>query len=134
MLRIKPRLAFINGVLLENRVLIFRFQLLAVYVLLVHNYGECRIAFVFLLCHYYFLLNDSFSFCSLQRAAEGCWGGERNQCYQFLPTFDQKLAQLGSNYQTKHHAGTMTVSKEVVEDDTKLLLAALKRNFMLLNR
>jgi hypothetical protein len=34
MLRIKPRLAFINGVLLENRVLIFRFQLLAVYVLL----------------------------------------------------------------------------------------------------
>jgi hypothetical protein len=43
MLRIKPRLAFINGVLLENRVLIFRFQLLAVYVLLVHNCGECRI-------------------------------------------------------------------------------------------
>jgi hypothetical protein len=31
------------GVLLENRVLIFRFQLLAVYVLLVHNCGECRI-------------------------------------------------------------------------------------------
>jgi hypothetical protein len=29
--------------LLENRVLIFRFQLLAVYVLLVHNCGECRI-------------------------------------------------------------------------------------------
>jgi hypothetical protein len=26
-----------------NRVLIFRFQLLAVYVLLVHNCGECRI-------------------------------------------------------------------------------------------
>jgi hypothetical protein len=44
MLRIKPRLAFINGVLLENRVLIFRFQLLAVYVLLVHNCGECLIA------------------------------------------------------------------------------------------
>jgi hypothetical protein len=43
MLRIKPRLAFINNVLLENRVLIFRFQLLAVYVLLVHNCGECRI-------------------------------------------------------------------------------------------
>jgi hypothetical protein len=43
MLRIEPRLAFINGVLLENRVLIFRFQLLAVYVLLVHNCGECRI-------------------------------------------------------------------------------------------
>jgi hypothetical protein len=42
--RIKPRLAFINGVLLENRVLIFRFQLLAVYVLLVHNCGECRIS------------------------------------------------------------------------------------------
>jgi hypothetical protein len=30
--------------LLENRVLIFRFQLLAVYVLLVHNCGECRIS------------------------------------------------------------------------------------------
>jgi hypothetical protein len=44
MLRIEPRLAFINGVLLANRVLIFRFQLLAVYVLLVHNCGECRIA------------------------------------------------------------------------------------------
>jgi hypothetical protein len=44
MLRIKPRLAFINGVLLANRVLIFRFQLLAVYVLLVHNCGECRYA------------------------------------------------------------------------------------------
>jgi hypothetical protein len=29
--------------LLANRVLIFRFQLLAVYVLLVHNCGECRI-------------------------------------------------------------------------------------------
>jgi hypothetical protein len=29
--------------LLENRVSIFRFQLLAVYVLLVHNCGECRI-------------------------------------------------------------------------------------------
>jgi hypothetical protein len=29
--------------LLENGVLIFRFQLLAVYVLLVHNCGECRI-------------------------------------------------------------------------------------------
>jgi hypothetical protein len=43
MLGIKPRLAFINSVLLENRVLIFRFQLLAVYVLLVHNCGECRI-------------------------------------------------------------------------------------------
>jgi hypothetical protein len=43
MLRIEPRLAFINGVLLANRVLIFRFQLLAVYVLLVHNCGECRI-------------------------------------------------------------------------------------------
>jgi hypothetical protein len=42
MLRIEPRLAFINGVLLANRVLIFRFQLLAVYVLLVHNCGECR--------------------------------------------------------------------------------------------
>jgi hypothetical protein len=39
MLRIEPRLAFINGVLLANRVLIFRFQLLAV----VHNCGECRI-------------------------------------------------------------------------------------------
>jgi hypothetical protein len=36
-------LAFINGVLLTNRVLILRFQLLAVYVLLVHNCGECRI-------------------------------------------------------------------------------------------
>jgi hypothetical protein len=43
MLRIEPRLAFINGVLLANRVLIFRFQLLAVYVLLVHSCGECRI-------------------------------------------------------------------------------------------
>jgi hypothetical protein len=43
MLGIEPRLAFINGVLLANRVLIFRFQLLAVYVLLVHNCGECRI-------------------------------------------------------------------------------------------
>jgi hypothetical protein len=43
MLRIEPRLAFINGVLLANRVLIFRFQLLAVYVLLGHNCGECRI-------------------------------------------------------------------------------------------
>jgi hypothetical protein len=43
MLRIEPRLAFITGVLLANRVLIFRFQLLAVYVLLVHNCGECRI-------------------------------------------------------------------------------------------
>jgi hypothetical protein len=42
-LRIEPCLAFINGVLLANRVLIFRFQLLAVYVLLVHNCGECRI-------------------------------------------------------------------------------------------
>jgi hypothetical protein len=44
MLRIEPRLAFINGVLLANRALIFRFQLLAVYVLLEHNCGECRIA------------------------------------------------------------------------------------------
>jgi hypothetical protein len=44
MLRIEPRFAFINGVLLANRVLIFRFQLLAVYVLLVHNCGECRIS------------------------------------------------------------------------------------------
>jgi hypothetical protein len=35
MLRIEPRLAFINGVLLVNRVLIFRFQLLAVYVLFI---------------------------------------------------------------------------------------------------
>jgi hypothetical protein len=43
MLRIEPRLAFINGVLLANRVLIFRFQLLAVYVLPEHNCGECRI-------------------------------------------------------------------------------------------
>jgi hypothetical protein len=43
MLGIEPRLAFIYGVLLANRVLIFRFQLLAVYVLLVHNCGECRI-------------------------------------------------------------------------------------------
>jgi hypothetical protein len=43
MLRIEPRLALINGVLLANRVLIFRFQLLTVYVLLVHNCGECRI-------------------------------------------------------------------------------------------
>jgi hypothetical protein len=45
MLRIESRLAFINGILLANRVLIFRFQLLAVYVLvlLVHNCGECRI-------------------------------------------------------------------------------------------
>jgi hypothetical protein len=43
MLRIEPRLVFINGVLLANRALIFRFQLLAVYVLLVHNCGECRI-------------------------------------------------------------------------------------------
>jgi hypothetical protein len=47
MLRIKPRLAFINGVLLENRVLISCFQLLVVYVLLVHSCGECRI----ILCH-----------------------------------------------------------------------------------
>jgi hypothetical protein len=39
MLRIQPRLAFINGVLLANLVLILRFQLLAVYVLLVHNCG-----------------------------------------------------------------------------------------------
>jgi hypothetical protein len=46
MLRIEPRLAFINGVLLANRVLIFRSQLLAVYVLLVHNCGECRIGFL----------------------------------------------------------------------------------------
>jgi hypothetical protein len=37
MLRIEPRLAFINGVLLANRVLIFRFQLLAVY-RLIHQY------------------------------------------------------------------------------------------------
>jgi hypothetical protein len=43
MLGIEPCLAFIYGVLLANRVLIFRFQLLAVYVLLVHNCGECRI-------------------------------------------------------------------------------------------
>jgi hypothetical protein len=43
MLGIEPRLAFIDGVLLANRVLMFRFQLLAVYVLLVHNCGECRI-------------------------------------------------------------------------------------------
>jgi hypothetical protein len=43
MLRIEPRLAFINVILLANRVLIFRFQLLSVYVLLVHNCGECRI-------------------------------------------------------------------------------------------
>jgi hypothetical protein len=43
MLRIEPRLALINGVLLANRVLIFRFQLLTVYVLLVNNCGECRI-------------------------------------------------------------------------------------------
>jgi hypothetical protein len=43
LLRIEPRLVFINGVLLANRVLIFRFQLLAVYVLLVQNCGECRI-------------------------------------------------------------------------------------------
>jgi hypothetical protein len=48
MLRIEPRLAFINVVLLANRVLIFRFQLLAVYVLLVHNCGECRIGPFFL--------------------------------------------------------------------------------------
>jgi hypothetical protein len=34
-------LAFLMSTL--NRVLIFRFQLLAVYVLLVHNCGECRI-------------------------------------------------------------------------------------------
>jgi hypothetical protein len=38
-------LAFINGVLLANRVLIFRFQLLAVYVLLVHNCGELSAVF-----------------------------------------------------------------------------------------
>jgi hypothetical protein len=44
MLGIEPRLAFINGVLLANRFLIFRFQLLAVYVLLVHNCSECRIS------------------------------------------------------------------------------------------
>jgi hypothetical protein len=43
MLIIEPRLALINGVLLANRVLIFCFQLLTVYVLLVHNCGECRI-------------------------------------------------------------------------------------------
>jgi hypothetical protein len=35
MLRIEAHLAFINGVLVANRVLIFRFQLLSVYVLLV---------------------------------------------------------------------------------------------------
>jgi hypothetical protein len=44
MLGIEPHLAFIYGVLLANRVLIFRFQLLAVYVLLEHNCDECRIA------------------------------------------------------------------------------------------
>jgi hypothetical protein len=43
MLRIELRLAVFNGVFLENQVLIFRFQLLAVYVLLVHNCGECPI-------------------------------------------------------------------------------------------
>jgi hypothetical protein len=43
MLRMELRLAFINGVLLANRVLIFRSQLLAVYELLVHNCGECHI-------------------------------------------------------------------------------------------
>jgi hypothetical protein len=52
MLRIKPRLAFIYGVLLENRVLIFRFQLLAVYVLLVHNCGECRIGSTLFSAHW----------------------------------------------------------------------------------
>jgi hypothetical protein len=46
MLRIEPRLALINGVLLANRVLIFRFQLLTLYVLLVHNCGECRIVII----------------------------------------------------------------------------------------
>jgi hypothetical protein len=56
MLGIEPRLAFIYGVLLANRVLIFRFQLLAVYVLLVHNCGECRID----------------SVCSLPKV--DCWG------------------------------------------------------------
>jgi hypothetical protein len=40
MLGINPRLAFINGVLLANRVLIFCFQLLAVYVLLLSNQRE----------------------------------------------------------------------------------------------
>jgi hypothetical protein len=49
MLRIEPRLAFINGVSLANRVLIFCFQLLAVYVLLVHNCGECHIFLILLL-------------------------------------------------------------------------------------
>jgi hypothetical protein len=44
MLRIEPRLAFINGVFLANRVLIFRFQLLAVFVLPGHKCGECRIS------------------------------------------------------------------------------------------
>jgi hypothetical protein len=39
MLRIESRLEFIYGILLATRVLIFRFQLLAVYVLLVHNCG-----------------------------------------------------------------------------------------------
>jgi hypothetical protein len=43
MLGTEPCLAFINSVLLANRVLIFCFQLLAVHVLLVHNCGECRI-------------------------------------------------------------------------------------------
>jgi hypothetical protein len=47
MLGIEPRLAFINSVLLANPVLIFCFQLLAVYVLLVHNCGKCRIDSVF---------------------------------------------------------------------------------------
>jgi hypothetical protein len=55
MLRIEPRLAFINGVLLANRVLIFCFQLLAVYVLLVHNCGECRIVGAILVVHKYSL-------------------------------------------------------------------------------
>jgi hypothetical protein len=58
MLRIEPRLAFITGVLLANRVLIFRFQLLAVYVLLVHNCGECRITQI-----YRFLMQQHFWNC-----------------------------------------------------------------------
>jgi hypothetical protein len=42
--RIERRLLFIYGDLQANREVIFRFQLLAVYVLLVHNCGECRIS------------------------------------------------------------------------------------------
>jgi hypothetical protein len=46
MLRIELRLAFINDVLLANRVLIFRFQVLAVYVLLQLSFSEIPTRFL----------------------------------------------------------------------------------------